>query len=84
MKSQTELHISHSSSLSPFLEAITTSQNEVVSMLSQALSSAHGGFLRAVFPVAQGQDWLYLFFISLSIIMLLYTGITLPPPRWLA
>lgn len=83
IKSWTRYHIFHSGYLSPFLEVITIPQNEVIYIFSHALLHALSSFLRAVFPVALCQDWLYLFFIGLFIIALLCTWIILPPPTWL-
>lgn len=57
------------------------SQNEVIYILSHALLCVLSNFLRAMFPVAYCQVWLYLFFIRLFITMLLYTWIVLPPLR---
>lgn len=86
-ESQTEwYHISCSWHTSPFLKIIMLFQNEVIYILSHALLCALSNFLRAVFPMAYCQDWLYLFFIRLFIIMRLYTWIVLPPlrqPGWL-
>lgn len=71
IKSQIGHHIAHSDYMSPFLEVIMISQNEVIYIFSHALLCVLSNFLRAVFPVALCQDWLYLFFIRLFIIMLL-------------
>ena len=41
------------------------SQNEVIYILDHALLCALSNFLRAMFPMAYCQDWLYLSFIRL-------------------